>query len=75
MEKGDGRGAIFMFILGMSVSLALEKRRARKGPSLRLFPHVPIRSVPLIVIGLMDVNRGTGLGRACRDMFDWPHGL
>lgn len=59
----------------MSVSLALEKRRARKGSSLRLFPHVPIRSVPLIVIGLMDANRGAGLGRACRDLFDWPHGL
>ena len=66
---------LFMFILGISVPLALEKRLARKGSSIRVFGHVLTRAVSLMIIGLMDGNRGAGLGRPYGDMLDWPHGL
>ncbi len=66
---------IFMFILGMSVPLALGKRLARDGSPIRAFGHVLMRAVSLIIIGLMDANRGAGLGRPYGDMLDWPHGL
>jgi heparan-alpha-glucosaminide N-acetyltransferase len=67
---------IFMFILGMSVPLALGKRLAREGGSpVRVLGHVLTRGVSLIIIGLMDANRGAGLGRPYGDMLDWPHGL
>jgi len=66
---------IFMFILGISVPLALGKRLARQGSSIRVFGHVLTRAVSLMIIGLMDGNRGAGLGRPYGDMLDWPHGL
>jgi heparan-alpha-glucosaminide N-acetyltransferase len=66
---------IFMFILGISIPLALAKRLARGESLLQVFGHVLIRTVSLIIIGLMDVNRGAGLGRPYGDMLDWPHGL
>ena len=66
---------IFMFILGISIPLALGKRLARGESPLQVSGHVLIRTVSLIIIGLMDVNRGAGLGRPYGDMLDWPHGL
>ena len=67
---------IFMFILGMSIPLALGKRLAREGGSpVRVLGHVLMRGVSLIIIGLFDANRGAGLGRPYGDMLDWPHGL
>ena len=67
---------IFMFILGISIPLALGKRLAREGgSSIRVFGHVLTRGVSLIIIGLFDANRGAGLGRPYGDMLDWPHGL
>lgn len=67
---------IFMFILGISIPLALGKRMAREeGSAIRVFGHVLPRGVSLMIIGLMDANRGAGLGRPYGDMLDWPHGL
>jgi hypothetical protein len=67
---------VFMFILGMSIPLALGKRLAREGgPSIRVLGHVLTRGLSLIIIGLFDANRGAGLGRPYGDMLDWPHGL
>ena len=67
---------IFMFILGVSIPLALGKRLAREGGSpVRVLGHVLMRGVSLIIIGLMDANRGAGLGRPYGDMLTWPHGL
>lgn len=66
---------IFMFILGMSIPLALGKRLTRDGSPVRVFGHVLMRGVSLIIIGLMDINRGAGLGRPYGDMLNWPHGL
>lgn len=66
---------IFMFVLGISIPLALGKRLARGEAPLQVFGHVFIRAASLILIGLFDVNRGAGLGRPYGDMLDWPHGL
>ncbi len=66
---------VFMFILGISVPLALGKRLARGDSPLQVFGHILTRAGSLIIIGLMDANRGAGLGRPYGDMLDWPHGL
>lgn len=66
---------IFVFILGISIPLALGKRLARNESPLQIFGHVLVRAGSLIILGLMDVNRGAGLGRPYGDMLDWPHGL
>ncbi len=66
---------VFMFILGISIPLALGKRLARNEPFPQVFGHVLIRTGSLIILGLFDVNRGAGLGRPYGDMLDWPHGL
>ncbi len=66
---------VFMFILGISIPLALGKRLARGESAFQIFGHVLVRAGSLIIIGLMDVNRGAGLGRPYGDMLDWPHGL
>jgi heparan-alpha-glucosaminide N-acetyltransferase len=66
---------VFMLIMGISIPLALGKRLARGESKLRVFGHVLLRCVSLIIMGLMDVNRGAGLGRPYGDMLDWPHGL
>ena len=66
---------IFMFILGMSIPLALGKRLARDGAATPVLGHVLTRGLSLIIIGLFDINRGAGLGRPYGDMLNWPHGL
>ncbi len=66
---------LFMFIAGISVPLALERRLARTGSLIRVSGHVLTRAISLMAIGLMDGNRGAGLGRPYGDMLDWPHGL
>jgi hypothetical protein len=66
---------VFMFVLGISIPLALGKRLARGESPLQVFGHVLTRAASLIFIGLFDVNRGAGLGRPYGDMLDWPHGL
>ncbi|MBN1291726.1 MAG: DUF5009 domain-containing protein [Candidatus Latescibacteria bacterium] len=67
---------VFMFILGISVPLALGKRLARNEPLTKIAGHVLFRVISLIIMGLMDVNRFSGsLGRPYGDMLNWPHGL
>lgn len=51
----------FLFILGMSIPLAIEKRLAknpRRGP---IVWHIVIRSAALLVMGLFSVNAGSGV--------------
>jgi predicted acyltransferase len=67
---------VFMFLLGVSVPLALGKRLSQNEPILRIVGHVLIRSGSLIAMGLMDVNRWEGkLGTSYGMMLDWPLGL
>jgi heparan-alpha-glucosaminide N-acetyltransferase len=67
---------VFMFILGISIPLALGKRLARNEPLPKITGHVLIRVASLIVMGLFDVNRGVNsLGRGYGVMQDWPIGL
>jgi len=67
---------VFLFIIGISIPLALGKRLERNESSVKVFGHVLIRTISLIIIGLMDVNRGVNsLGRPYGLMLDWPHGL
>ena len=67
---------VFMFLLGVSVPLALGKRLSHNDSTLRIVGHVLIRSGSLIVMGLMDVNRWEGkLGTSYGMMLDWPLGL
>ncbi|MBT4482149.1 MAG: DUF5009 domain-containing protein [Candidatus Latescibacteria bacterium] len=67
---------VFMFILGISIPLALGKRLARNEPLPKIAGHVLIRVISLIIMGLMDVNRAiNSLGRPYGVMQDWPHGL
>ena len=50
----------FLFILGMAIPLATEQR-LRKDPSiLHLWPHILLRSVSLLVLGLILTNAGAG---------------
>lgn len=51
----------FLFILGMSIPMAIEKRLAknrRKGP---IAWHIVVRSVALLIMGIFSVNSGAGL--------------
>lgn len=66
---------IFMFVLGISIPLALGKRLKQGDSSLQLAGHILIRTASLVIMGLMDVNRGPGLGRPYGIMLDWPLGL
>ena len=67
---------VFMCILGISIPLALVKRLKRNEPLTKVIGHVLIRSVSLIIMGLMDVNRAVpSLGRPYGIMLDWPLGL
>ena len=67
---------VFMFILGVSIPLALGKRLARNESLPKISGHVLFRVISLIIMGLMDVNRYSGsLGRPYGDMLNWPHGL
>lgn len=67
---------VFIFILGISIPLALGKRIARNEPLSKVAGHVVVRAASLIIMGLMDVNRAAGsLGRPYGVMLDWPLGL
>ncbi len=51
----------FLFVVGMSVPVALERRRAKGEGAGRLLLHVWLRTVGLLVMGVMMVNfRGWG---------------
>ena len=67
---------VFIFILGLSIPLALGKRLERNESTLKVFGHVLVRAASLIIMGLMDVNRSiASLGRQYGVMSDWPLGL
>ncbi len=59
----------FIFIMGISIPLALGRKLARNEPTLRVYGHVLLRTVSLIIMGLMDVNRNG------YDTMGWPKGL
>lgn len=48
----------FLFIVGLSIPLALDSRRARGAGTLGLLSHVLIRTIGLLVIGVLMVNMG-----------------
>jgi heparan-alpha-glucosaminide N-acetyltransferase len=68
---------VFIFLLGVSVPLALGKRLSQNQSTLKIAGHVLMRSGSLIVMGLMDVNRWEGrkLLASYGMMLDWPLGL
>ncbi len=51
----------FLFILGMSIPLAIEGRLAKQESKLSIVKHILIRSFALLVMGLFSVNSGSGL--------------
>lgn len=51
----------FLFILGMSIPLAIEKRLAKGESKASIVKHIFIRSFALLVMGLFSVNSGSGL--------------
>jgi len=51
----------FLFILGMSIPLAIEKRLAKGESKATIVKHIIIRSFALLVMGLFSVNSGSGL--------------
>lgn len=59
----------FLFIVGVSIPLALAKRRAQGRPALAQVGHVLVRTLALLFLGVLLVNEGrfsaaaTGLGR------------
>jgi predicted acyltransferase len=59
----------FLFIVGMAIPLALERRIAAGDSRLRLFGHIALRSAGLLVLGLFLANSGklnaelTGMSR------------
>lgn len=83
MEKGmdgftlvDTIIPIFMFLVGISIPLALRKRLKRNESTLSVFSHVLMRTISLLIMGLMDVNRWEGsLGESYGMMSNWPLGL
>ena len=60
---------VFIFIVGISIPLALGKRLDRDGSLFKTTGHVLIRSASLIIMGLMDVNRNG------YDTMGWPQGF
>jgi len=48
----------FLFIVGMSMPLAIERRLARDSSQFRLWSHIVVRAVSLIVLGLILANAG-----------------
>src|SRR5206468_4166441 len=50
----------FLFILGMAIPLAVEQRLRRNPSQPRLWLHVLMRSVSLLVLGLILANAGAG---------------
>jgi heparan-alpha-glucosaminide N-acetyltransferase len=60
----------FLFIVGMSVPLALAPRLARGESRLRLFRHVLVRTLSLLAIGILMVNGDAGFDPA---RTGWSH--
>lgn len=54
----------FLFILGMSIPLAIEGRIKKGESKLTIFKHIFIRSVALLIMGLFSVNSGAGLSES-----------
>lgn len=50
----------FLFILGMAVPLAIEQRLRKVPSEARLWQHVVLRSLSLLVLGLILANAGAG---------------
>ena len=48
----------FLFIVGMSIPLALGRRLAKGDSALKLLGHVVLRSLSLVVLGFLLANRG-----------------
>ncbi len=46
----------FLFIVGMAIPLALEKRRTKGDSLLRIVYHIVVRSLSLVAIGLLIMN-------------------
>ena len=46
----------FLFIVGMAIPLAIEKRRSRGDSIQKLFYHITVRSLSLVAIGLLIMN-------------------
>ena len=46
----------FLFIVGMSIPLALRARADKGGPRLKTFLHVLVRTLSLLFIGILMVN-------------------
>jgi len=46
----------FLFVLGMAIPLAIQRRLDRGVPPLRLWTHIVLRSVSLVVLGLILAN-------------------
>ena len=59
----------FIFVMGISIPLALGRRLERNESTVKVLGHVLLRSISLIMIGLMDVNRNG------YDTMGWPKGL
>ncbi len=60
----------FLFIVGVSIPLAMTKRIAAGDPTVRLVGHVLVRSAALLLLGVIEVNSDrfspvdTGMGEA-----------
>jgi predicted acyltransferase len=59
----------FLFIVGMSIPLAIESRRARGDGWLRIYGHVVFRTLALLVIGVLMVDSPDAA------VMGWPPGL
>jgi predicted acyltransferase len=49
----------FLFIVGVSIPLALAKRKADGDPPLGLLKHIAVRAAALIFLGLLEINAHT----------------
>ena len=56
----------FLFILGMTIPIALERRMLRNSSLLQIGFHVLLRTIALIVLGLILANAGLGDGALMR---------
>lgn len=54
----------FLFILGMSIPLAIEGRLAKNVSRFSIIKHIVLRSVALLIMGLFSVNIGSGVSGA-----------
>ncbi len=59
----------FLFIVGMSIPLAFKKRIVEEGSKIKIIKHIAIRSLSLLILGVLMVNIGrinpelTGISR------------